>query len=45
VPPPTGAKPWGDVQKFVWSGATDISYSYNNSIKVRDFWLANLKPK
>ena len=43
VPPPKGAKPWTDVQKFVWSGAGDTAYTYNNSIKVRDFWLANLK--
>jgi iron(III) transport system substrate-binding protein len=43
VPPPTGAKPWGDVQKLVWSGANDTNYTYNTSVKVRDFWLANLK--
>lgn len=45
VPPPKGAKPWLDVQKFVWSGAGDTTYVYNNSVKVRDFWLANLKAK
>jgi iron(III) transport system substrate-binding protein len=45
VPPPKGAKPWADVQKFVWSGAGDIDYTYNNAIKVRDFWLANLGKK
>ncbi len=43
VPPPKGAKPWVDVQKFVWSGAGDTTYTYNNSVKLRDFWLANLK--
>ncbi len=45
TPPPKGAKPWLDVQKFVWSGAGDTTYVYNNSVKVRDFWLANLKSK
>jgi len=45
TPPPQGAKPWTDVQKFVWSGASDTTYVYNTSVKVRDFWLANLKSK
>ncbi len=43
VPPPTGAKPWAEISKLVWSGET--SYVYKNSIAVRDFWMANLAKK
>ena len=45
VPPPSGAKPWPEIQKAVWTGAADITYIYKNSIPVRDFWVSNLKSK
>jgi iron(III) transport system substrate-binding protein len=45
VPPPPGAKPWLEIQKSVWSGASQIDYVYKNSIPVRDFWIANLGKK
>lgn len=43
TPPPSGAKPWPEVQQLVWSG--EPTYVYKNSIQVRDFWLANLAGK
>lgn len=45
VPPPPGAKPWVEIQKAVWTGATDTTYIYKNSIPVRDFWVSNLTKK
>lgn len=38
---PKGATPWAQLQKLMWR--TDNTYVYNNAIKVRDFWIANLK--
>lgn len=45
VPAPKGAVEWAKVQNLVWSGASDIPYTYKNAVSVRDFWLANLAKK